>query len=61
METSYFAAQTMQNKVRYSFDELPENVHKVSVHQHRAVSHAPVSYFITGSERFIDESLGTSL
>lgn len=30
METSYFAAQTMQNKVRYSFDELPENVHKVS-------------------------------
>lgn len=31
METSYFAAQTMQNKVRHSFDELPENVHKVSV------------------------------
>lgn len=30
VETSYFAAQTMQNKIRYSFDELPEDTHKVS-------------------------------
>lgn len=29
VETSYFAAQTMQNKVRFSFEELPKDVHKV--------------------------------
>ena len=30
METSYFAAQTMQSKVRFSFEELPSDTHVVS-------------------------------
>lgn len=40
METSYFAAQTMQNKVRYSFDELPDSVHCVSYSSEIVVLHA---------------------
>ena len=28
-ETSYFAAQTMQSKVRFSFEELPSEIHTV--------------------------------
>ena len=31
VETSYFAAQTMKNKVRFSFDELPVETHTVIV------------------------------
>ena len=30
IETSYFGAQTMQNKVRFSFEELPKDLHMVS-------------------------------
>lgn len=30
METSYFAAQTMQSKVRFHFPELPPETHVVS-------------------------------
>lgn len=30
METSYFAAQTMQSKIRFSFEELPPDTHVVS-------------------------------
>ena len=30
IETSYFAAQTMQSKVRFSFEELPPDTHVVS-------------------------------
>lgn len=30
IETSYFGAQTMQKKVRFSFDELPKDLHVVS-------------------------------
>lgn len=30
-ETSYFAAQTMQTKIRLSFDELPSETHHVSL------------------------------
>ena len=30
METSFFAAQTMQRKIRHSFYELPQENHEVS-------------------------------
>jgi len=30
METSYFASQTMQSKIRFSFEELPPDTHVVS-------------------------------
>ncbi len=30
IETSYFAAQTMHSKVRFSFEELPPDTHVVS-------------------------------
>lgn len=33
IETSYFAAQTMQSKIRHCFAELPEDTHTVSLHK----------------------------
>ena len=31
VETSYFAAQSMQNKIRFNFDQLPAESHQVCV------------------------------
>ena len=49
MVTSHFAAQTMQNKVRFSFEELPQQTHVVNTHlqcvpvYHCCSLHTPVS------------------
>lgn len=53
METSYFGAQTMQNKVRFSFDELSKESHEVSI----IVIHITSSSATIYATQYLKESL----